>query len=223
LLIIFDLDDTLIDTSGFVTPYKFKLALHRMVEAGLKEDPLAYQILQEIDSRSESTRETLNIFLERCCQAPKSFFDIAMQAFVEPLPEDFTIKTWDDADRVLTDLKKDHVLAIVTMGDSYFQMEKIKKAGLEPTMFCKIIVATASQVNSKKAHYQSLMDELKVPPSEVMVIGDRIGNDLTPAKELGATTVHLLKGRGINSKGPKKDVDFTICELEDIFGIFGAI
>jgi FMN phosphatase YigB (HAD superfamily) len=51
------------------------------------------------------------------------------------------------------------------------------------------------------------------------VVGDRIGNDLTPAKELGATTVHLLKGRGKNSTGPKKDVDYTIHEIEDIFGV----
>ncbi|HSX03166.1 MAG TPA: HAD family hydrolase [Rhabdochlamydiaceae bacterium] len=217
MLVIFDLDDTLIDTSGIITPFKLKLALMRMVEAGLKTDPFdrAFQLLKQIDSQSEATRHTINTFLDHY-GAPKSFFDIAMQAFVEPLPEDFVVKTWRQTHQVLTDLKKDHTLAIVTMGDPDFQMEKIKKAGLEHSIFCKIAVAG---VNNKKPHYKSLMEELKLPPTQVVVVGDRIGNDLTPAKELGALTVHLVKGRGKNSKGPKEHVDFTICEIEELTGV----
>lgn len=214
MLIIFDLDDTLIDTSGFVTPFKLKLALDRMIEAGLKADPFfeAYFNLKQIDSASESTRETLAAFLEMY-KAPPAFYDIAMKAFVEPLPEGFLIKPWKQTVQILEELKKEHLLAIVTMGNHHFQMEKLKKAGLEPSLFCKIDVA---QISNKKPHYSSLIEEMQMPPREVIVCGDRIKNDLSPAKELGATTVHLLKGRGKNSKGPKEDVDFTIHELEEI-------
>ncbi|HSX12756.1 MAG TPA: HAD family hydrolase, partial [Rhabdochlamydiaceae bacterium] len=214
---IFDLDDTLIDTSGTIMPFKLHLALTRMVEAGLKIDSFekAYELMQQLNSKAEATRQTLSALLSHY-QAPNSFFDIALQALVEPLPEDFIVKTWRQTAHVLSELKKNHFLAIVTMGDPHFQMEKIKKAGLEPTLFCKIAVA---QMESKKSHYKSLMDELGLLPKQVVVVGDRIGNDLTPAKELGATTVHLMKGRGKNSQGPKEHVDFTISEIEELMGV----
>lgn len=217
MLVIFDLDDTLIDTSGSVMPFKLHLALTRMVEAGLKLDSFAeaYQTLQQINSKAESTKQSLHAFLGSL-QASNSFFEIAAQALVEPLPKNFIVKPWGQTAQVLAELKKNHFLAIVTMGDPAFQMEKIKKSGLEPTLFCNIDVA---QMETKKPHYKSLMEKLQLLPDQVIVVGDRIGNDLTPAKELGATTIHLTKGRGRYSRGPKEDVDFTISEIEELMGV----
>lgn len=71
-------------------------------------------------------------------------------------------------------------------------------------------------MRNKKPDYKAVMDELGMKPHEVIVCGDRIGNDLSPAKELGALTVQLLKGRGKNSRSPREDVDFTIHEIEEI-------
>lgn len=208
------MDDTLIDTSGSVTPFKLRLALNRMVEAGLQVSSFleAYLTLKEIDNTSESTRDTLIAFLERY-QAPPLFLDLALKAFIEPLPENFTIATWGQTHALLSDLSKEHKLAIVTMGNADFQMEKMKKAGLELALFCKIIVST---MQNKKTHYKSIMEELGFGSQEVIVCGDRIGNDLSPAKELGIRTVQILKGRGKNSKIPREDVDFTINEIEEI-------
>ncbi|MCC6128027.1 MAG: haloacid dehalogenase, partial [Chlamydiae bacterium] len=53
-MIVFDLDDTLIDTSGAVVPFKMKLCLERLKQLGLElsDFSTAYQRLLEMNSRS---------------------------------------------------------------------------------------------------------------------------------------------------------------------------
>jgi putative hydrolase of the HAD superfamily len=125
------------------------------------------------------------------------------------------VPTWPKTGAVLDVLKKKYQLAIVTMGEPRFQMEKIKKSSLEPALFCKIVVTPIA----KGPHYKALMEALSLAPQEVVVVGDKIENDLRPAKELGARTIHLKKGRGQAAQGAKEDVDRTIFEIEELLDI----
>jgi FMN phosphatase YigB (HAD superfamily) len=93
---------------------------------------------------------------------------------------------------------------------------KMKKAGIDSSIFSKILFSAA---RNKKIHYQGLLDEFGVSPSEVVVCGDRIATDLVPAKELGCRTVHMRWGRGIPSfalSPSKGDVDFSIGKLGEL-------
>ncbi|HEY5236003.1 MAG TPA: hypothetical protein VIJ14_07490, partial [Rhabdochlamydiaceae bacterium] len=98
MLIIFDLDDTLIDTTGSITPVKLEQALAKMVEAGLQVGDFqeALGVLKRLDIASESASQTLLEFLE-IISGDKKYFDIGHAEVYGPLPQDFPIYPLDQA------------------------------------------------------------------------------------------------------------------------------
>lgn len=223
MLIIFDLDDTLIDTSGCITPVKLEMALTCMIEAGLPVlDPSsAIQLLRRLDAASTSARDTLSEFLE-ILGAEERFFQIGVEVVYGDLPEEISVFPLEQAVEILVELKECHQLALVSIGEPEQQMAKMKKAGIDSTMFSKIVI---SQSRDKKLHYQAIVEELGFAPQETIVLGDRIAVDLSPAKELGYKTVQMRWGRGLNHPmtPSKTDVDFTITELRQIREIISVL
>ncbi|MBS0651325.1 MAG: HAD family hydrolase [Verrucomicrobia bacterium] len=217
MLIIFDLDDTLVDTSGCITPIKLEDALKRLVQEGLRIPDFseALDLLKRLDLAADSAKFALSEFLE-IHNADPALLPIGIQEIYDNISFDFPLNPLKDANEVLNDLSFFHQLAIVTIGKTPQQLTKLKKAGIDSGIFSKIIVAEAG---NKKVHYQALADELGYAPTEIVVCGDRIPIDLTPARELGYKTVQMRWGRGLNSKGQPSDVDYKISsllELKDI-------
>jgi FMN phosphatase YigB (HAD superfamily) len=221
LLIIFDLDDTLIDTSGSITPIKLQDALQKMIENGLSVSNFseAYEMLKRLDEFSESSRQTLAEFLE-IIGADHCFFEIGVKEIYENLSPDLPIFPLDQAIEILTELKQTHELALVTVGKEHQQMAKMKKAGIDRAIFSKIVV---SEERNKKPHYQSIIEELYFSPSDVIVCGDRIHIDLVPARELGFKTVHMKWGRGLNATQARGEVDYAISHLAELKQIIASI
>lgn len=210
MLIIFDLDDTLIDTSGSVTPFKMRECLKLFQKEGLSISNFeaAYQELITINSRSERSRDALCEFLKGDLALLKK----AMQEMTTPLPDSFLIPTTPNAKEILNILSKKHTLALVTGGDPPFQMEKLKKAGIDQAFFSKIAIPEDSV---KKPFYERLLKEFSLAPKEVLVCGDRISMDLLPAYELGIRTVHMRWGRG-QLKETEKWVEHAIFDLSEL-------
>lgn len=217
MLIIFDLDDTLIDTSGCITHFKLEDALQAMVSAGLNVPDFAsaLDLLRRLDGTAESARSALAEFVE-ILGADKHFLDIAVKEIYENTSLELPIFPLEGALDILTELGLQHQLALVTVGKPQLQMDKLKKAGIDSRVFSKIAVI---EERNKKPHYQMIADELGYVPSAVVVCGDRIPIDLTPARELGFKTVHMQWGRGLNCSGFKGEVDYYISELKEIKNI----
>lgn len=212
MLIIFDLDDTLIDTSGSIIPNQLKKAFDKMVDCGLDiENPEeALETLQRIDNKSESSRHALKEFLEIHDQ-PISLLESLCEVVYKNLDLQTPIYPTTGACEVLTDLfQKRHKLAVVSIGVPHLQLEKMKKAGIDTAFFSRIIVC---EDTDKKIYYKQLMEELNVSSHEVVVCGDRIKRDLIPAKALGCRTVHMKWGRGLHQQGNARDIDFTVASL----------
>lgn len=193
-MIIFDLDDTLIDTSGSVTPFKLKECLRRFLVSGLAlaDFDRAYEDLLSINATSSGSKEALVQFLEKYGGNPK-WMEEALKEMTSPLPLEFVISTTPNAKEILKIFAKSHLLALVTGGHPPFQLEKLKKAGIEPSIFSKIAIPEDS---IKKPFYEGLVREFSLSPRDVLVCGDRVKMDLFPAFELGFTTVHMRWGRG---------------------------
>ncbi len=230
MLIIFDLDDTLVDTTGCITPIKLKMALVKMIEAGLAVSDFseAHEHLVRIDRAAESGKEALRKFIEMM-QAPMHFLEIGMREMYETSCVDIPVAPCQGALELLEELSESHLLALVTMGQAPRQMDKMKNAGIDSALFSKIIVCSGSDLESplgsgfrsgKGPHYEDVASEFGCTAPEILVCGDRISADLSPAKALGFTTVHIRRGRGRNSIGPKNDVDHTIDELVELKEIF---
>lgn len=220
MLIIFDLDDTLIDTTGSITPIKLEQALTKMVEAGLQVGDFqeALAILKRLDTATESASQTLLEFLE-IINADKKYFDIGHTEVYGPLPQDFPVYALDQALDILSELSSEHQIALVSMGKPDQQLLKLKNAGIDSTIFSKILI---SEDRDKKPHYKTILDELGFTPSQTLVCGDRVKRDLSPAKELGCITVHMQWGRGLSSLLSAlphfiaRDVDYAIKKLSQI-------
>lgn len=214
MLIIFDLDDTLIDTTGCITPIKLESALARMIQAGLEIDDFhaALEQFLRLDRSAESGRKALSEFLE-IIQAPRSFLEVGLKEIYETSCADISVEPTEGALEIIEQLSLHHELAIVTIGRMQQQFEKMKNAGIDTAFFSKIIVCGGPD---KGPSYRQVVQQLGIAPSDVVVCGDRIATDLSPARALGFKTVHIRWGRGCNSVGPKSDVDYTISKLASI-------
>jgi putative hydrolase of the HAD superfamily len=221
-LIIFDLDDTLVDTTGSITPVKLEQALAKMVEAGLQAGDFqeALETLKRLDMASESASQTLLEFLE-IINADKKYFEIGEAEVYGPLPSDIPVFPLEQVLEVLEELGAQHQLALVSMGKPDQQMLKLKNAGIDSTIFSKIII---SESRDKKPHYKTILEELGFTPTQTLVCGDRIKRDLSPAKELGCITVQMQWGRGLSSPSHgSQDVDFAIRKLSQIKDILTSL
>lgn len=213
MLIIFDLDDTLVDTSGCITPIRLRAAFEEMMAAGLKvsDRELAWCELQKIDAQAESSREALSCFLNKW--GALSLYPIGVRVIYEDDVIPVAVSALPGAQEVLSALICEHKLALVTIGRPAQQMEKMKKAGIDSSVFSRIIV---SEERDKKKHYQQLQKELQWDADHVIVCGDRVGIDLRPAADLGFWTVQIRWGRGRYSEG---EVDYRIdslCQVRDV-------
>lgn len=216
MLIIFDLDDTLIDTSGSVTPFKMKECLKRMIQEGLEIDNFdrAYADLLTLNSQSERSKDALDEFVKKR-GGTQMVTQAAIAELTAPLPENFSIPTTPNAKEILNFFKSAHTLVIVTGGTPPFQIEKMEKAGLDRSVFSNIAIPEDSV---KKPFYERFRKEFSMAPEQVIVCGDRIGMDLAPARDLGFTTIHMRWGRGKSLK-TEKWIHHTISDLSELKGI----
>ena len=222
MLIIFDLDDTLIDTSGCITPYALRRALAAMIAAGLRVPsfPQALESLFRINAASLTGVEALAEFVE-LHDGDSALLSIGKREWYGELPTDLAISSLEGAKDLLRELSSSHTLALVTGGKNALQREKMKKAGIDTVFFSKIV---ASEDGNKKIHYQEVKKDFGYSAKEILVCGDRVAIDLTPAKELGFRTVHIRWGRGLVMQHAKSsDVDFQINTLKQLKDIIKSL
>lgn len=213
MLIIFDLDDTLIDTSGSITPHKLQEALRRMWN-GRGDFALEFHEISEINRRVPKTPQAIEEYGRKKGIAV-SLIEEAIQLLYTPLPENFPIACTPNAKEILSYYAARYPIALVTGGHPPFQLDKLKKAGIEPAIFSKIAIPEDS---IKKPFYRDFAKEFLAAPSDVWVCGDRIPMDLLPAHELKFKTVHMRWGRGLQSGG-EPWIDYSISQLTELRNI----
>lgn len=205
MLIIFDLDDTLIDTTRAISSKRYRAVFEAMRLDG-------WERFVEINKSEISSARAFEVFFKEMGLS-KAKLEEAIFLLQEPLPEGFEVPTTPGALPLLERLQPSHTLALVTLGNPDLQLQKMEKAGIQPEIFSKLIVGSGP---SKKPEYQKILGELGFSSEEGIVCGDRISVDLTPGKALGLVTVHYPRGRGEGETGNLDDVDFTIADLEDL-------
>ena len=213
-MIIFDLDDTLIDTSGSIVPNVLKHALKEMEKVGLvmADFNRSYHLLVRLNTYHLHLQDAMEEFLEMH-RAPMKCLDVGLQAVYDTPVFTAPIRPIEGAVQVLQELSLSHLLVMVTHGKKSIQMEKMNKAGIKAQWFNQLYFCTD---RDKKTIYQKISWKMGICPLNGLVCGDRIYFDLTPAKELGYKTVQIRWGRGLGNTGFKKDVDYTILHLREL-------
>ena len=215
MLIIFDLDDTLIKTTECIAPYKL-LKSFESVDRKFRD----FQMLKRLSLGSFGSKEALIEYLE-VYNYPYAGQKKILDFFINDKSLPNVIEFLPGAIELIKQLIPEHDLVLVTRGKKEFQIQKIEKAGLQKQYFKEIIVV---ETGTKFASYKNIQDNYKRDGSEILVIGDRVEWDLAPAKKLDFNTVHIKSGRGIWEDKTKDDmIDYQICSLNQLSDIIEEI
>jgi FMN phosphatase YigB (HAD superfamily) len=218
--IVFDLDDTLIDTFGtLITPLEIQAA-KAMIAAGARDrDPL--------------TLASTLLRIRRC--APGDF-----EHELQRLGHRYTKKVLAVRNRLLTSVPLDHLvlspevaqllsrlrgqfdLYLLTSGAPKFQNQKIDRLEIR-SHFSEIVVVTESSRRSKATAIQNLAQKLRLRPENVLVVGNRLDIEIAAGNALGMPTVWIQHGEGSEQR-PSKDngqPDFTLRHVLEIATLLG--
>lgn len=215
MLLIFDLDDTLLDTTY---SFSFPMFLDVLKDVLPDEVFFRYQSLAEfLATTSTSLKEGIVTFCKTYFEEKGIVLDgsLLYERVIDRCREvlsdhnPFTLQVTRFCNETLLKLRKQHTLAVVTYGKKEFQLEKLRSSDIVKGVFSSIVTT----LSSKKEAYNVLLKKYNVQKEDCIVVGDRIERDLVPAKELGMSTVHLKYGRGACDSTVLNNVDYTIMSL----------
>lgn len=215
MLIIFDLDDTLIQTSQFITPWRFEKVLDSLNLENMIKD----QILQDLIAchlKFESSQEALDQVL-RLYKLDESLIKQAKLTFNSYDPS-IPVHLFKGVDLLLENLKSAYKLVLVTRGHVDQQRLKIEKAGFSEAIFDQIIIV---EHKDKKEAFSTVSSGYN--SNKVFVIGDRVDVDLQPAKALGFKTCLVRQGRGEYQKISPIFVDYIIQDVIELENLLKSI
>lgn len=224
LLLLFDLDETLIPNS-----YKYSRQTWRcgtiIAEVFAKKGPHPLDVLKkqaEIDIDLVKSRGLLldrfplswvdtyvwfckELGLKPNKEVKDRLFNTASQFKRGPF------RAYAGAKKVLRQLRLDgHKMHVITSGVESLQMRKMRDAGLVK-FFDSIHVMNLE----KKAIMASLVGERT---AEAVMIGDSKRSDIKPAVDLGITSV-WIPGDGWSYANAKVDPDFEISSIRELPGV----
>lgn len=172
-VVVFDLDDTLIDTAGVLLPD----ALRRVAEA-------AGVPVERLDPSGKKIDAVL---------APAGELDVdaraaAAAAWYAPVLPD--LEPVPGARAMLAALQGTTRLFLLTRGDPERQQAKVDRAGLRD-YFEDVIVRPIEQPGSKRDDLEAILARCEQPPDRCLVVGDDEHDELRHARDLGCLALHV--------------------------------
>ncbi len=222
--LIFDLDDTLLDTSRLLVPQAARESCAAMVQAGLKAD-LETCLQTRKNLLSKNLR--LNIFEaladELGVNGVKSdIVKAGSKAFYEREVEK-SIYVEPGVIKMLEQLFAQYELYLVTAGSMRTQKQKLEilKIG---HFFKQIFYVDVSRGEKKSDSFAKIRDLKKTMPEFILNIGDRLDTDIAEAKALGMKTCWICKGEysRLVPKNKFEQPDFKVSQVLEVEKILAA-
>lgn len=222
-IIFFDVDDTLLDSTG----YQRYIIKTMCAKAGVECPDRFVEIFNDLNlrfwhgiedgsiTREQLHRERFRTFFKETgiTGADPEAFEVGFRKGIAEHAE----KT-DGADEALAYLSKKYVLYIASNAAFAQQYARIKKAGLVK-YFTKIF--TSEEIGAdkpSKAFFDGVFAELGgVQPAETLFVGDSPTADIVGGNAYGIKTCWLNHGR---NPGLKVDCDYEIHSLKDLIELF---
>jgi putative hydrolase of the HAD superfamily len=196
--IAFDLDDTLLDTSGLLAP-KFALATFQfMIKKGLK---LSVEECEEIRKELVKSISHREVF-ERLAHeygTPETVENLPeiIDHFYNPvLPSELPLMP--GARENIDYLKGKYELYLVTAGARTSQLSKAFAMGIVRD-FKKVIIVNSLIKHRKYDTFLQIMKDEGITPDQFLVIGNSLVSEIADALEAGAITCHFDHGESRGS------------------------
>jgi putative hydrolase of the HAD superfamily len=218
----FDLDDTLLNTSGLLVPMAARRSCEAMLEAGLRcslEECL--QMRAEL-APAYSHTEVFTKIVDRfgTNQKGRAIHD-ALDRFYNPdVPA--TLPLLEGAMENLEKLGQKYNLYLVTVGSHPSQVKKIEALGVQK-YFKGIYILNGFMGEKKESAFRDIIQKENHAPHELLSIGNRLSSEIRDGKRCGTGTCYFAFGEHVGEKEeyPEDHPDFTIEHHKDLISACG--
>lgn len=216
--IIFDLDDTLCDTSSIVQTAKKKM-VDAMIKAGLPSEKKDF--IKSSKTIRFSGKEYARQVIESSCIVDTDCTEIMKAGLMTYYGYLEDLKLYPGTKNMLERLKN-YRLILLTTGIPETQKNKIEFLGINK-YFEDIIYDDINKSNKKKK-IKDILKKYNLIPDEVISIGDK-NTDIEASNRKGVISVQLLLGRfkDIKPKNKYQDPDYIITKIDEILEIIHQI
>lgn len=234
---IFDLDDTLLDTSGELVPKAAYAACEYLVinnAASSMEQSLS------LWSQWRSRKTGVDLFSELItatmdARTRQQMAEKAYRIFRQPvIPAKLNLRPGGIP--LLEEAQRSIPLFLVTQGDIYTQMKKVEALEVG-SYFRHVFYVDPFAGESKLQAFEAILQQHSFDPEKVLSIGNRLDNEILFGKKLGMKTCyvrfgeyqHQNPGRSIASINPavtatiEMIADFEITHLPELTPLLSDI
>jgi FMN phosphatase YigB (HAD superfamily) len=216
--VVFDLDDTLVDTSSLLTAPAEIEAAWRMVQVAPSlpdPDDLAALVMSLRRTCPGRVEQELARILPGVTE---EILEARRQTFAGLTPRRLILDP--RVRRLLRDLHDRATLYLLTEGDSSFQSSKIDHLGIR-SFFAEVVIAPRGP-GSKHEALILLLERGRHPPASVVVVGNRLDREIRAGNRLGVTTVWVRRGEGSGVLPDERSglPDHTVNDVAELCRVF---
>lgn len=213
--LIFDLDDTLIDTHGQLVQEAHWQACLAMHAAGL---PVAPQELMQTRQRLliSHPRDEINTLLAQYYGfASEEIIRAGFETYFNPVLTQLDLLP--GVRPLLEVWAQQFLLFLVTSGYAQTQKRKVELLNIEH-LFTDIIYADIKNQQGKHEAFSQIYQQYGGNRQEYLVIGDRINNEILAGNLLGMTTVWIRHGEcaHIMPQTPEEEPHYRIHHVREL-------
>lgn len=209
--IAFDLDDTLLDTTGLLVPQASQDAFQILIDAGLRLDLKTCEEYRLSLIKTISHKDVFKkLAHEHGTAATQAAVELANKAFYHPrLPQKLDLLP--GALENLNNLRDKYNLYLVTAGFQDAQAAKIQSLGIGH-YFKKVFVVNSLNSEKKFTAFKMILDSENIQPNELLCIGNSLSSEIKDARQIGAWACYFEFGedRGAVPKEPQFQPHFHI-------------
>ncbi len=209
--IAFDLDDTLINTSGLLAPKATIHAFEILRKNGLALEMEACERIRQDMIKSVSHKEVfIHLAKQYGTELTQTRVQEAIDAFYSPILPDHLPLLPGALDN-LKYLKNKYELFVVTAGFEISQKDKIRALGIKE-FFKQIYVIDSLARKRKRESFQKIIQDLTLHPQELLCIGNSLSSEMKDGVELGTKTCLFEFGedRGEAPVDLMQKIDFKV-------------
>lgn len=191
--IVLDLDDTLVDTFGSTIVRLEKLAAEAMVESGLKGiDPIALgSALLHCRRRDPANLEPLiKTYVPGITQRA---LNARRKVFSDPPIHHLVVSP--EVTDLLRSLRKRYKLFLLTAGNHDVQLHKVEFLKLKGYFNVTRVVRDTTSAGKAREILRLIAKE-SLAPANVLVVGNRLDNEIAAANRIGCRSAWIQHGEG---------------------------